>query len=406
MALGIFFASVSGMNAQSNAMTTVSDNIANMRTVGYKSSNTMFYTLLGSQPVSKNNASGLSSSRTDVQGVGTYVRNNILKQGTVTPTGNNYDVAINGGNAFFVLDNGYGDTYYSRAGQFGTRAENGITYMVNSSGYKLQGFEATGNGTFAGGLSDITIKYPEKMPSVPTSEVEITANVPADGVDTSTYGVTVYGPNNDGKTMNMVFSKAEGKINTWDVNFTIDGGTVSGGPIEAVFDSKGKLISPKNFNVGVSWDDGSANNIAMNIENMTQYAGSAGETYVSQDGVKSGDFLKSYIDRDGVVKAQYSNNRTLDIAKIALVGFTAPENLIPINGTMFEASDDVGESTYIMGPNTHNTNILVPQSVEESNVNVEMEFSEMIKVQRAYSLNSSAFTVANEMTTTAIDLKS
>lgn len=87
------------------------------------------------------------------------------------------------------------------------------------------------------------------------------------------------------------------------------------------------------------------------------------------------------------------------------MGFTAPENLTPINGTMFEYNSDVGESQYVMGPTTNNTNILVPQSVEASNVNVEEEFSEMIMVQRAYSLNSSAFTAANEMTSVVIDLK-
>lgn len=106
--------------------------------------------MLGTQPATKNNASGLASSRTDIQGVSSYVRHNILQQGTVTSTGNNFDVAINGENAFFVLDNGYGDIYYSRAGEFGTRAENGQLYVVNASGYKLQGFMANGDGTFAG----------------------------------------------------------------------------------------------------------------------------------------------------------------------------------------------------------------------------------------------------------------
>ena len=125
----------------------------------------------------------------------------------------------------------------------------------------------------------------------------------------------------------------------------------------------------------------------------------------SQDGAPSGDFRGSYIDRDGIVKAEYGNGKVLDIAKIALMGFTAPENLTPINGTMFEYNSDVGESQYVMGPTTNNTNILVPQSVEASNVNVEEEFSEMIMVQRAYSLNSSAFTAANEMTSVVIDLK-
>ena len=139
---------------------------------------------------------------------------------------------------------------------------------------------------------------------------------------------------------------------------------------------------------------------------MTQYAGSSVETRISQDGVPSGDYLGSYIDNDGVLRAKYSNQKTMDIAKLAVVSFQAPENLVPVSGTMFEASVDVGEMSYLIGPDTNNLNVIVPESVEASNVRVEEEFAEMIKVQRAYNLNSSAFTTANEMVSTVIDLKS
>ncbi len=407
MALSIFTPSVTGMDAQSHAMSTVSTNLANMRTVGYKSSETMFYTLLGSNPVVKGNNSGLHSSRTDIDGVGYYDRTSITRPGTVTSTGNNFDVAINGNdNAFFILKNVEGDLYYSRAGDFSTRTENGITYLINNSGYKLQGFPANGDGTFGTSLSDITITYPEKIPSTPTSQVELTANVPATGVETSSYGITVYGPNNNGRTMNMVFEKVEGKINTWDVSFNIDGGTVSTAePIEVVFDAKGTVLSPKNFDLTVTWEDGSTNNIAMDISHMTQYGEDTGITHVSQDGKEGGDFTECYIDKDGVVKALYSNKKTIDFAKIALAGFDSPENLTPINGTMFEASSAVGGMHYVIDADTANKNILVPEALESSNVNAEKEFSNLIVIQRAYSLNSSAFTVANEMTTTAVNLK-
>lgn len=407
MALSIFTPSVSGMEAQSHAIGTSSTNLANIRTVGYKSTSTMFYTLLGSRPLVQSNGSGNASSRADVDGVGYYDRTDITRNGIVTPTGKSFDVAINGNsNAFFALKDSGGNTYYSRAGDFSTRTEGGVTYVVNNSGYKLQGFPATGNGTFSGSLSDLIVQYPDKVPSTPTSKVEVTANVPASGVDTSSYGITVYGPNNDGKTMNMVFNKVEGQNNAWDLDFNIDGGTVTtAGPIEAIFDSNGKLLSPKEFNVTVTWDDGSTNNIAMDISHMTQLAGGSGTTNISQDGNKSGDFVKSYIDNGGVLKALYSNGDTRDCGKIALVGFESPDNLIPVSGTMFEASNDTGATHYVMGPDTNNKNILVPEAVEASNVNVEQEFSNLIVIQRAYTLNSNAFTVADEMTSTAINLK-
>lgn len=405
MALSIFTPSVSGMEAQSHAMGTVSTNLANMRTTGYKASETMFYTLLGSSPVVKGDASsGLGSSRVDIDGVGFYDRTNISRQGQVTPTGNRFDAAINGENAFFVLKDPSGKDFYTRAGNFSTQTEGGKTYMVGNNGFRLQGFPAVDGGGFSGNLEDIELKYQEKVPSRPTTTAEVTANVPATGVDTSSYGITVYGPNNDGKPMNMLFTKVEGKVNTWDISFTVEDGTVVGGG-EAVFDSSGNLITPKNLDVAVNWADGSSNNINLDISKMTQLAGSSGTTNVSQDGAPSGNFLRSYIDTDGVVKAIYSNGDTLNYAKIALVGFTSPDSLTPINGTLFEANGETGNSYYVMGPDTENKNIIVPEAVEASNVNVEKEFSSLIIIQRAYTINSNAFTTANEMTTVAINLK-
>lgn len=205
--------------------------------------------------------------------------------------------------------------------------------------------------------------------------------------------------------MNMVFSKVEGKINTWEINFNIDDGTVSGGPFEAVFNSDGALISPKNFNISVAWDDGGTNNIAMDISKMTQYAGSSGITKVEQDGAPSGNFVKSFIDGNGIVKATYSNGAEINYAKLAIVGFESSDNLIPVNNTLFEASNDTGDSHYVNGPDKNIANLIQPQAVESSAVNVESEFARLIVVQRAYSLNTQSFNANNEMLQTIVNLK-
>ena len=109
MALSLFTPSVTGMDAHSHAMSTISTNIANLNTVGYKKSETMFYTLLGSQPVVKGNNSGLYSSRTDIDGVGYYDRTYVTDQGVVTSAAGSYNAAINGtGNAFFLVNDASG----------------------------------------------------------------------------------------------------------------------------------------------------------------------------------------------------------------------------------------------------------------------------------------------------------
>ena len=399
MALSIFTPSATGMTAQSTALGTVSTNIANMNTTGYKTSETMFYTLLGSQPIAKGHA-GLSTSRTDIDGVGSYTRHLIDDQGLVTTTGNQYDVAINGtGNAFFTVKDG-ADIYYTRAGNFGTRTIDGKTYLVTAGGLMVQGFPANEDGTFAGNIADIEVISPETIPATSTTKMNITANVPA-GEQSASYGLTVYNEQNNSGTMTMTFSQVEGAVNTWNINFAIQGGTVtSAEPIEAVFDGDAQLVSPKTFDITVTWEDGSTQTINMDIADITQYAGSNSLTSAEQDGVEAGRYIKSYIDENGVVKATYTNGKTYENAKLAVTSFTSPNNLVPIAGTLFEAYPSAGESSY-----TDTKGLLVPESLEHSTVSVEEEFSTMLIVQQAYSLNATAFTTSDEMLQELVDLK-
>lgn len=400
MALSIFTPSCSGMSAQSQALETVSTNIANIRTTGYKVSETMFYTLLGSQPIVKGNQAGLSSSHTDIDGVGYYNRNLIDMQGVVTSTGNNYDVAINGtGNAFFMVKDGE-DVYYTRAGDFETRTVDGKTYLITSGGLRVQGFPALEGGGFGTMPTDIEIISPETIPPTPTSEMSITANVPADETSSS-YALTVYGEQYDGRTMNMKFDKVEGQNNIWDVSFVIEDGTVTTAePVEVLFDGNGQLVSPQNIDINIAWEDGTTQTVNIDISNMTQYAGDNELTNVTQDGMQSGRFSKSWIDENGVVQAVYSNGKTFNNAKLALVGFTAPNNLYPISGTLFEAYPDAGESTFL-----ETSGLIQSQALESSTANVEEEFSTMMIVQRAYSLNATAFTTSDEMLQELVNLK-
>lgn len=407
MVISSFIPSVTGMEAQSHALGQVSTNIANFRTVGYKTTETMFYTLLGSQPAVKGGAnSGNNSSRVDINGVGYYDRTNIDFQALVSPTGNNFDVAINGtGNAFFQINDPSGRSYYTRAGNFATRIEGGVPYLVAQNGMKVQGFPYNNPG-FGASPSDIVVDPLKKIPSIPTTKLGITANVPADGADTSTYGLTLYGPNNDGRATAMVWTKVVGEVNAWDVSFTATDGTVTSPPTKVTFNNDGTLLTPKTLDVAVTWNEdagGGSNNVTIDISKMTQYAGSSGTVAIDQDGGPGGNLVKTYIDDSGIVQAQYSNSKTVPIAKLTIVGFAAPNNLIAEAGTVFAADASAGESFYL-DPTT--TKLITPQALEQSAVNMEQEFSKLILVQRAYTLNTSSFTANDEMLQTIVNLKS
>lgn len=403
MTIASFIPSVSGMMAMSHAQQTVSENIANMSTTGYKQNETLFYSLLGSSGLNVGSQSGLHSSRASITGVGYYDRTNIDIEGLVKPTGNTFDVALSGNsNAFFMLNDGYGNLYYTRAGDFKRVTQDGTTYLVSSGGQYVQGFASTnGKDEFSGTPSDIIINAPQTIAQKETTEASVIANVPAKDVDSSVYSVRIYSDNYDGANLNMVFKKVDGKENSWNLSFEMEDGTAVGNTTEVIFNTDGTIKTPEKVDVAITWDDGSTSNVNIDISKMTQYGESSQVTKIEQNGFPSGTLEAIGFDDDGVLRANYSNGNEVSIAKLAIVGFTAPGNLTPYNNTMFEANGETGNEFFV-DPD----GIVVPESLESSAVDISQEFSRMIVVQRAYSLNAQSFTVNDEMLSLLVDLKS
>lgn len=403
MTLANFIPSVSGLNAMSTAQQSVAENIVNMNTVGYKQQQTLFYTLLGSSGMNAGSQSGLHSSRADITGVDAYNRTNIDIEGLAKATGNTFDVAISGNsNAFFKLNDGYGNYFYSRAGDFKKLAQNGNVYLVSSGGLFVQGFASTnGENEFSNTVSDIIIDAPNTIPQKATTKASILANVPAKDIDSSIYNVLIYSDNYDGSNLSLVFKRIEGQHNAWSLSFELEDGTAVGDFDTVIFNTDGTIASPKNVNVSLKWDDGSTSNIDIDISEMTQLGINSAVTNIQQNGFPSGTLVALGFNDDGILSAKYSNDNEISIAKLAVAGFVAPENLTPYNTTLFEANGEVGNEYYV-----DTQGLIVPESIEASTVNLEEEFARMITVQRAYSLNAQSLTVNDEMLSLLIDLKS
>lgn len=403
MTLASFIPSVSGLNAMSTAQQSVAENIVNMNTVGYKQQQTLFYTLLGSSGMNAGSQSGLHSSRADITGVDAYNRTNIDIEGMPKATGNTFDVAIAGNpNAFFKLNDGYGNYFYSRAGDFKKLSQNGNVYLVSSGGLFVQGFASTnGKNEFSNTISDITIDPPTTIPQKATTKASIIANVPAKDIDSSIYNVFIYSDNYDGSNLSLIFKKIEGQPNAWNLSFELEDGTAIGNTDTVIFNADGTIESPENIDVSLTWNDGSTSNVDIDISKMTQFGMNSEIVNIQQNGFSSGNLVALRFNNDGVLSAKYSNDNEISIAKLAVAGFVAPENLTSYNTTLFEANGEVGNEYYV-----DTQDIIVPEAVEASTVNLEEEFARMITVQRAYSLNAQSLTVNDEMLSLLVDLKS
>lgn len=403
MTIASFIPSVTGLNAMSHSLNTVSDNIVNMNTTGYKQHATLFNTLLGGSGFNYGAQSGLHSSRAAITGVNYWDRNNILQEGLISNTGRAFDVAITGNkNAFFTVGDDVGNIFYTRAGDFSKITDDNVTYLITNGGMKVQGFKAINGGDeFANSYSDIILDAPDYIPPRATTEAKILANVPSEGVDSSVYTIRVYADNYDGEDLNMIFTRDESKENSWFLSFNMQDGTAIGDAGEVVFNTDGTLRSPKVVNTTLNWDDGSTSNIKIDLSEMTQYASSSLVTKIEQDGASSASLKGWAFDTNGVLQAKYDTAAPYNIAKLAITGFTAPENLDAYNTTLYTANGEVGNSFFV-----DTTGLVVPTSVERSTVDLAEEFSKMIVTQRTYSLNAQSFTVNDEMLSLLIDLKS
>lgn len=213
---------VSGMNAQANKLGTVGDNIANASTTGYKRASTSFSSLV--LPSSSGSyASG---------GVQSNVRYSISEQGNLSYTTSSTDLAVQG-NGFFVVQDGAGTPYLTRAGSFQKNSEG---FLENAAGFKLMGYPYGANPPAAvvngfTGLEAININdfgltaSPSTQGSFPANlnrdeAIVAAGSRPSDNVATSTVGA---------KTSLTAFDSGGAKV-LYDFYYTRIDNDASGNP--------------------------------------------------------------------------------------------------------------------------------------------------------------------------------
>jgi flagellar hook protein FlgE len=162
------FSAVSGLNTYGNAMAVIGNNIANVGTVGFKSSHASFADLVS--------ASLGGGSSTGQVGLGVFLNDvqTSFTQGSLSNTGNTLDLAIDG-NGFFQLTDNAGTVSYSRAGQFQV---NNLGEIVDPSGRFLQGYQASPTGIVLGTVGNITLSTATIAPQA-TSTADVEANLNA-----------------------------------------------------------------------------------------------------------------------------------------------------------------------------------------------------------------------------------
>nr|WP_278995777.1 flagellar hook protein FlgE [Plesiomonas shigelloides] len=378
---------LSGLQATSEQMNTISHNIANGSTAGFKSSRTEFQDVYAAT-FGGGQANGVAVSN---------IRQSFAT-GSMTTTNRNGDLAING-DGFFVVENN-GQKFYTRAGIFDTRQDKNNPSMMNL-------VSPDGSLLLGKGGQPIAIDKTDQAPKASTKgslglnldsgAPVIDAAKPFDINDPSTYNSTstvkVYDQLGNEHQVTQYYRKtAEGK---WDMHVAMDNTLLSGGATPVEFDDTGKLTKPSPSNLSLTLPNGQP--LALDMSAMTQYGGGFSINSVSSDGYAAGKFANWSFESDGTVVARYTNGEKVSQGQLQLARFTNNEGLQPAGGNRWTETFASGQAMTGVAGEGQLGGILTGR-YENSNVNITDEMVGLMGAQSSYQANAKSIQVANEMT--------
>ncbi|MHB1662085.1 MAG: flagellar hook protein FlgE [bacterium] len=135
-------------------------------------------------------------------------------------------------------------------------------------------------------------------------------------------------------------------------------------------------------------------NIGLNLANLTQYAATSATTAFTQNGYATGTLTSFTVDQNGRLSGQFSNGQTEYLAQVALANFIAPTGLVSEGNSLYAQSFASGQPAVGVA-NSGNFGYITDSALEQSNVNISSEFTNMIIAQNAYVANSKVLTTEN-----------
>ena len=426
---GALFSGVSGINSNGNAMNIIGDNIANANTIGFKSSRAVFFDLLSADVGGTKIGLGSRLAASD----------RLFVQGGVETTNSVTDLAIQG-KGLFILRDGQGGTFYSRAGQFGIDKDGNL---ANPAGLAVQGVQLDANGNPTSGLTNIVISQLVVSP-VETDAIDIALNldatkatptpaIPADAAGTEeTPGnwfaganfstvVTVYDSLGQGHDLTYLFRKTA-TANQWEVRVAANAGEITGGTAGMLqqvnttggllaFNPDGTLDTATTniTDIGpITWANGSnAQTVLaadMDFTGTTQFALPSSVSLQNQNGSQSGILKGISIGTDGVITGQFTSGGNQPLFRIALADFANPRGLAHVGNSLYLQSPESG-SLLTGNPGDGSFGTVLSGSLELSTVDLATEFVKLVTTQRGFQASSRTITVTDQLLEEVANLK-
>jgi flagellar hook protein FlgE len=433
-----FYTSLSGLQGSQTELSTISHNLANVATNGFKRSRVEFGDVI---------ASNATRSPNQQVGSGSYVKSirQQFSQGGIQQSQSSLDLAISG-EGFFVMKPvpSASDIALTRNGAFSVSADR---YVVDSQGATLQVYPVDGSGNVvATGIDQtISLRLPQTSgtpiaTSQATVSVNLSANAPLPANDpqwtaANPYAFDRFNPDTYNYASSSVIYDSVGNpvtLTNYYVRQTAPGGTSTtsdwnvysfvGGeqisanpaqptpavPLTMTFDSAGVLTTPTGATTYSTFQLPSAapQDISINFAvGTTQRPSSFAILSQSQNGEPIGQLQSVTVDPKGVVKASFSNGTTQALGQVVMAQVSNPQGLRQVGNGYWVASGLSGDTTLGQaGEGGYGS--LMSGAIERSNVDMTEELVGLISAQRNFQANAKAIDTANQLSQTIINIRS
>ncbi len=400
------FSAVSGLRAHQTMADVIGNNIANVNTTGFKSSRVEFADTLSQLQQAGSLANEATGTVNPTQvGLGVKVAATQLSQtpGAALVTNQTTDVAIEGDGYFVIRDDQA--QLYTRAGSF---RFDSTGRLVNPSGALVQGWvrdEAAGAINTNAPLTDITVPSSQTVPPKATTLIEYGGNLSVEqevgGTPPESVVEIVDG---QGVEHTVLLSFDKTAADTWQMTMTNDAGATVASQVLDFNPANGSLTNPPGaVNVTFTTPNGTDVDFDFDLTQMTQYGASTDPQLVSSDGSPSGTLQGFAIDPSGIVSGVFSNGDTIDLGQIAIASFSNPNGLGAEGDTAFTSTLASGQAI-VGSASTGGRGALAAGILETSNVELGLEFTNLIIAQRGFQANSRVITTSDEMIQELVNL--
>ncbi len=405
---------LSGLRNHQAMIDIVGNNIANVSTVGFKSSTAVFSDVLSQTLNGAGRPSATTGGTNPSQiGLGSKLAGTVqsFQQGAIQRTGRSTDMAIQG-DGFFIVRTAGGENLFTRAGSFNLDATGRLT---STDGMPLQGWMADANGLIDTnlGMGPLEVQVGDLLPPSQTGTVNVGGNLSADEPVGAIAVISFDAYDTQGATTQIDLTFTKSAANEWTVTGQQGTPPVAVPLVDNVltFDAAGELTAPAGRAITITGGTlpGIPSDLTIDLGSaaspgrLTQYSGTTTTSVTNQDGSGPGTLLAFNVSPDGIINGNYSNGLSRPIGQVAMAVFTNPGGLERVSGAWRATPNSGLAQIGIAG--SGGRGLLSANSLEMSNVDLAEEFTRLIVAQRGFQGNARMITTSDEVLQEVVNLR-